>query len=100
MSLKKYLDKKSMELLKYKVEFSIGIKLKSFSRQVINKDQLRKQQKTRKQRSAIVIIVKGKVEVKKLCALDLQFRGAIKRVEKYWDTKPGMVGMTCYDIGY
>ena len=69
MLLKRYLDEKSMELLKYKIKFFIGIQLKSLPWWLINKDWFREQQKTKKQGSAIVITVKGEAETKKLCKL-------------------------------
>lgn len=45
-------------------------------------------------------IVKEKAEAKKLCVLGLQFRGALKMVEKYQDARPGLVYITCYIIKY
>ncbi len=60
-----------MELLKHKVKSSTGIQLKSLPRWLINKDRLREQQKKGKRGSAIMIMVKGEAEVKKLCASGL-----------------------------
>lgn len=71
MLYKKYLGEKTMELLKRKVKFSIGIQLKSLFCWLISKNRLREQQETRKRGSAIVITVQGEVEAKKLCASDL-----------------------------
>ena len=71
MLLEKYLGERTMELLKRKVKFSIGIQLKSLFCWLINKNPLREQQETRKRGSAIVITVKGEAKAKKLCASDL-----------------------------
>ena len=98
ISLEKYLNEKSIELLKRKVESSTCIQLKSLSWLFINKDRLKKQQETEKQGSTIVITVKGKAEVKKLCASGLRFGGAVKVVEKYWDAGLGLVCMACCSI--
>ncbi len=47
-----------------------------------------------------MITVKGEAEAKKLCASGLQFGGAVKVVERYWDVGPGLVCMTCCGIGH
>ncbi len=100
MSLERYLGEGSMDLLKREVESSTGIQLKSLPRWLINKIRLKEQQDTRKRGSAIMITVKGEAEAKKLCASGLQFEGAIKVVERYWEAGPGSVCMICCGIGH
>lgn len=49
---------------------------------------------------AIVITVSGKSEAKMLCASGLRFGGVVKIVEKYWESGPSLVCMTCCGIGH
>ena len=84
MPLERYLGEGKMELLKWEVESSMGIQLKTLPRWLINEERLREAQMTiNKRSSAIVITVKEETEVKKLCASGLRFGGLIRVVEKY-----------------
>ena len=100
MSLERYLNEGNMELLKCKVESSIGIQLKSLPRWLINENRLKEQQETGKQGSAIVITIQGEVEAKRLCASGLRFGGIVRVVKRYWEAGPGSVCTTCCDIGH
>ena len=84
MPLERYLGEGKIELLKREVKSSSGIQLKTLPRWLISEDRLRQAQKTRNKRgSAILIIVKGETEAKKLFALGLRFGEFTKIVEKY-----------------
>lgn len=100
MLLKQYLDEKNMGLLKHKVESSTDIQLKSSFHWLINKNWLRKQQDKRKRGSAIVIIIQRKAKAKTLYTSGLWFGRVVRVAERYWETRPGLVYMTCYDIRY
>ena len=77
------------------VESSTKIQLKSLPQWLINKNWLREQQETRERGLAILIMVKGKAEAKKLYALGLRFGEAVKVIERYWDAGPGLICMNC-----
>ena len=85
MSLERHFDSGKFELLKREVKSSTSIPLKTMLHWLINsKDHLKEQQdKGNKRGSVIVITVSNKIEGKRLTANDLQFEGAIKKVEKY-----------------
>ena len=101
MPLERYMNEGSMELLKREVESSTGIQLKTLFRWLINENRLREQQKAENKRgSAIVIIVKGDAEAKKLCASGLRFGGVVRVVERYWEAGPSSVCMICCGIGH
>ena len=101
MPLNRYLGERKMELLKREVESATGIQLKALPRWLISENRLKEQQESsNKQGSAIVITVSSKSEAKKLCASGLRFGGVIKVVEKYWESGPSSVCMTCSGIGH
>lgn len=54
----------------------------------------------RKRRSAIVITVSNKIEVKWLLANGLCFEEVVKKEEKYWEAGPGLVYIKCCGINY
>lgn len=90
-----------MELLKGEVESATGIQLKTLPRWLISENRLNEQQEfSNKRGSAIVITVSGESEAKKVCASGLRFGGVVKIVEKYWDSGPSSVCMTCCGIGH
>ena len=101
MPLERYLGEGKMELLKREVESATGIQLKTMPRWLISKSRLKEQQEfSNKCGSAIVITVSGEGEAKKLCASGLRFGGTVKVVEKYWESGPSSVFMTCCGIGH
>lgn len=101
MSLERYLEPGKMELLKREVESSTGIPLQTTPRWLINEECLKEQQKTNNKRgSAIVITVGNENLAKKLIASGLRFGEAVKKVEKFWEAKPGLVCLRCCGIGH
>ena len=101
MLLKRYLEPGKMELLKREVESSTGIPLQATPCWLINEERLKKQQKTNNKRgSAIVITVGNENLAKKLIASGLRFRGAVKKVEKFWEAGPRSVCLKCCGIRY
>ena len=101
MSLERYLGDGKIELLRWEVESSTKIKLKTLPRWLISKTRLREQQESgNKQGLAIVITVKEEGEAKQLCASGLRFGGIVRVVERYWEAGPGSVCMTCCGIGH
>ena len=101
MPLERYLGEGKMELLKREVESATGIQLKSVPRWLISENRLREQQETSNKRgSAIVITVSSESEAKRLCASGLRFGGILRVVEKYWESGPSSVCMTCCGIGH
>ena len=101
MPLERYLGEGKMELLKREVESATGIQLKTIPRWLISESRLREQQESNNKRgSAIVITVSGESEAKTLCASGLRFGGVVKIVEKYWESGPSSVCMTCCGIGH
>ena len=101
MPLERYLAARSMELLKYEVEFSTDIQLKALPHWLINENCLREQQETSNiQGSVIVLTIKGDAKAKKLCESGLQFGGVVRVVERYWEVGPSSVYMICYDISH
>ena len=101
MPLNRYLGEGKMELLKREVESATGIQLKTLPRWLISENRLKEQQESsNKQGSAIVITVSSESEAKKLCASGLRFGGVVKVVEKYWESGPSSVCMTCSGIGH
>ena len=94
MSLQRYLEPEKLELLRRKVESSTSILLKTMPRWLINKVRFKEQQdKGNKRGSAIVITVSNEIKAKRLIANGLQLGGAIKKVKRYWDARPGSVCM-------
>lgn len=90
-----------MELLKREVESATGIELKTLSQWFISKSRLREQQEANDKRSsAIAITVGGENEGKRLFASGLRFGGTVKVVEKYWESGPSSVCLTCCGIGH
>lgn len=72
MSLEVYLGSGKIELLKKKVESSIGILLKTMLHWLINEERLREQQElNNKDGPAIVITINDKTEAKQLAASSL-----------------------------
>ena len=101
MPLERYLGEGKMELLKREVESATGIQLKAPPRWLINESRLKEQQEFNNKRgSAMVITVSGESEAKKLCASGLRFGRVVKVVEKYWESGPSSVCMTCCGIGH
>lgn len=100
MLLERYLGKGSIELLKRQVKSFIKVPLKALFCLFIYNIHLRKQQEAMKQQSAIVIIIKGKVEANKLCAFGFQLGGIVRVVERYWEVIPSLVCIKCWCIGY
>ena len=101
MPLERYLGEGKMELLKREVESATGIELKTLPRWLISESRLREQQEANNKRgSAIVITVSGENEGKRLCASGLRFGGIVKVVEKYWESGPSSVCLTCCGIGH
>ena len=101
MPLERYLGEGKMELLKREVESAMGIQLKSVPRWLISENRLREQQESSNKRgSAIVITVSSESEAKRLCASGLRFGGILRVVEKYWESRPSSVCMTCCGIGH
>ena len=101
MSLKKYLGVEKIELLKYKIESSMGIQLKILPPQLISENQLREQEETGNQKGFVIVItVKAKTEAKKLYVSGLCFDKLIRVMEKYWEARQSSVCITCYDIGH
>ena len=101
MPLERYLGEGKMRLLRREVESATGIQLKTLPRWLISESRLKDQQEFNNKRgSAIVITVSGKSEAKKLCASGLRFGGVVKVVEKYWESGPSSVYMTCCGIGH
>ena len=101
MPLMHYLKKGKMELFYQKIESSTRIRLKTTPRWLINEERLEERLEWRnKKGSAIVITVGNKAEALKLCAKKLEFGGAPKVVEKYWEYGPSSLYMTCLSIGY
>ena len=96
-----YLGPGKMELLKRKVESLTGILLKTMPRWLISEDHLKEQQElSNKYGSAIVITVSSEAEAKRLIASRLRFRGAVKKIEKYWDAGLGSVYPRYCGIGH
>ena len=90
-----------MELLRRKVESTTEIQLKTLPRWLISESRLKeKQEFNNKQDSAIVITVSGESEAKKLFASRLRFGGVVKVIEKYWESEPSSVYITCCGIGH
>lgn len=101
MPLKRYLGEGKMEVLKREVESATGIELRVLPRWLINESRLREKQATKnKHGSAIVITVSSESKVKKLCASGLRFGSIVRVVEKYWESGPSSVCMTCCGIGH
>lgn len=88
------------------MESATEVQLKALSCWLISENRLRAQQESsNKQGLAIVITVSGEAEAKKLCASGLHFGGIGKdgrKVlgEKYWESGPSSVCMTCCGIGH
>lgn len=81
---KKYLGKRKIKVLKYKVESLTSIQFEILLRQLINKDQLKTQQSiSNKIAFAIVLIVIRKIKAKKLFASSLRFCNMIKGLKKF-----------------
>ena len=100
ISLERYLAEGCIELLKCKVEFSIGIQLKFLPYWLIKKNWLKEQQETGTRKSAIMITVEGEDEAKKLCVSDLRFERDVMMIERNWEAGLSSVYMTCCGIGY
>lgn len=101
MSLDIYLKSGKFDILKREIESLTGIQLKTMLRWLISEDRLKKQQEKRsKRRSTILITVSNKIEAKQLLANGLCFRGTVKKIEKYLETRPKSVYMKCYRIGH
>ena len=101
MPLERYLGEGKMEVLKREVESATGIELRALPRWLISESRLREEQTTKnKQGSAIVITVSSESEAKKLCASGLRFGGIVRVVERYWESGPSSVCMTCCGIGH
>ena len=101
MPLERYLGEGKMGLLKREVESATGIQLKTLPRWLISESGLKEQLEfDNKRGSAIVITVSGESEAKKLFASGLRFGGVVKVVEKYWESGPSSVCMTCCGIGH
>lgn len=101
MSLERNFGLKKLKLLRREVKSSTGIPLKTMPRWLINEDGLKEQQdKSNKQKLAIVITVSNKIEAKRLVASSLRFEGVLKKVENYWDAGPELVCMKSYRIGH
>ena len=99
--LNRYLGERKVELLKKEVQSATRIQIKALPRWFISENCLKKQQESsNKQGSVIVITVSSKNKAKKLCAPGLRFGGVIKVVEKYWESGPSSVCMTCSGIDH
>ena len=101
MPLERYLGEGKMELLKIEVESAMGIQLKTMPQWLISESRLKEQQEFSNKRGLpIVITVSGEGKAKKLCASGLRFGGTVKVVEKYWESGPSSVCMTCCGISH
>ena len=101
MSLERYLGPGKLKLLRREVESSTGILLKAMPHWLITEDFVKEQQdKSNKQKSAIVITVNNKIKAKRLIANRFQFGGIIKKVERYWDAGPGSNCIKCCEINH
>lgn len=84
MSLGRYFGEEKMKPLSCKIESSIGIKLKTRPRWLMNEARLEERLKSGNGRgSAIVIAVENCTEASKLCFKGLKFGGVLKVVEIY-----------------
>lgn len=82
MSLDQYLGLGRKELFMRKIEFLIGVLLKTISHYFINKDLVKKHQAINDQYDLIiVIIVRNKYMAKQPIASVLRFRSIVKKVE-------------------
>ena len=89
-----------MELLCRKIEFFTGIKLKTMPCWLVNKARLEERLESGSGKgSAIVITVGNSIEASRLCSKWLRFGRALKVVEKYWETGPCSIYMSCAGIG-
>lgn len=95
------MEKRKIELFCCKIESFAEIKLKTTPWRLINKAWLEKRLKFGDIKgSAIVIKVDNQKKVSKLCAKGLKFRRTLKIVEKYSETRPSLVYITCSSIKY
>lgn len=84
MPLLQYLGEGKMDLLYREIESSIGIKLKTRPRWLVNEARLEERLESGTGKgSAIVITVGNSTEAAKLCAKGLRFGGALKVIERY-----------------
>lgn len=96
-----YLGDGKKVLFCWKIKSSIGIKLKTTSKWLINKKRLEKYLKLEnKKRFVMMIIVENKLEALNFYAKKLKFGEISKVVEKYWEASPSSICIVYFDIGY
>lgn len=101
MSLEQYLGEGKIEILYREIESSTSIQLKTLRCWLINETRLKERLESgNRKRSAIVIIVGNSVKAFKLYSKRLRFGGTFKVVEKYWEAGPGLICMSCANIGH